>query len=265
MQDTAFDPSYTLTLAFAAALLAHTWLKFWLASRQIRHVAAHREAVPPLFAASISLAAHHKAADYTIAKTRFGLLDLAWGVALTLGWTLLSGLSALERDTDLVILDTGAGVNPSVLGFVAAADCTLVVATPEPTSIADAYALIKCRTLSESAPRPGAPGVTAPPLMLVANQVQGEDEAIAIHRRVALVAQRFLSLGLPLAGWIAADPRVPESIRAREPLTLRSPRSAAARDIRTLAQTLAPRLGVKVTAQPSEPTSLVGRWFGRAR
>jgi len=42
MQDTAFDPSYTLTLAFAAALLAHTWLKFWLASRQIRHVAAHR-------------------------------------------------------------------------------------------------------------------------------------------------------------------------------------------------------------------------------
>ena len=96
MQDTPFDPSYTLTLVFAAALLAHTWLKFWLASRQIRHVAAHREAVPPLFAASISLAAHHKAADYTIAKTRFGLLDLAWGVALTLGWTLLSGLSTLN-------------------------------------------------------------------------------------------------------------------------------------------------------------------------
>ena len=96
MQDTAFDPSYTLTLAFAAALLAHTWLKFWLASRQIRHVAAHRETVPPLFAASISLAAHHKAADYTIAKTRFGLLDLAWGVALTLGWTLLTGLSTLN-------------------------------------------------------------------------------------------------------------------------------------------------------------------------
>ncbi|MDX2018332.1 MAG: P-loop NTPase [Planctomycetota bacterium] len=179
--------------------------------------------------------------------------------------TLLSGLAALERDTDLVILDTGAGVNPSVLGFVAAADCTLVVATPEPTSIADAYALIKCRTLTESAPRPCAPGVTAPAMMLVANQVESEDEAIAIHRRVALVAQRFLSLGLPLAGWIAADPRVPESIRAREPLTLRSPKSAAARDIRTLAMTLAPRLGVKVTAQPSEPTSLVGRLFGRAR
>ncbi|NBX05169.1 MAG: M48 family peptidase, partial [Betaproteobacteria bacterium] len=81
MQETAFDPSYTLTLVFALALLAHTWLKFWLASRQIRHVAAHRAAVPPMFAASISLAAHHKAADYTVAKTRFGLLDLAWGVA----------------------------------------------------------------------------------------------------------------------------------------------------------------------------------------
>ena len=96
MQILAFDPSTTFTLAFAVALLGHTWLKFWLASRQIRHVATHRPSVPPMFAASISLQAHHKAADYTIAKTRFGLLELAWGVALTLGWTLLSGLSALN-------------------------------------------------------------------------------------------------------------------------------------------------------------------------
>jgi flagellar biosynthesis protein FlhG len=179
--------------------------------------------------------------------------------------SLLAGLSALERDTDLVILDTGAGVNPSVLGFVAAADCTLVVATPEPTSIADAYALIKCRTLTETAPRPATPGVTAPAMMLVANQVQSEDEAIAIHRRVALVAQRFLSLGLPLAGWIASDPRVPESIRAREPLTLRAPKSPASRDIRTLALTLAPRLGVRAAPPAPEATSFVGRLFGRAR
>jgi STE24 endopeptidase len=89
--------SYTLTLAFAAFLLAGFAVKFWLASRQIRHVARHRESVPPTFAATVPLAAHQKAADYTITKTRFGLLELAIGAAILLGWTLLGGLDALNQ------------------------------------------------------------------------------------------------------------------------------------------------------------------------
>ena len=71
-------------------------IRFWLASRQIRHVARHRAAVPAAFAGHITLAAHQKAADYTIAKTRFGLLELALGSAVLLGWTLLGGLDALN-------------------------------------------------------------------------------------------------------------------------------------------------------------------------
>ena len=74
--------SYSLTLAFAGFLLAGIAVKFWLASRQIRHVARHRDAVPPAFAATVSLAAHQTAADYTITKTRFGLLELAFGAAV---------------------------------------------------------------------------------------------------------------------------------------------------------------------------------------
>jgi STE24 endopeptidase len=89
--------SYGLTLAFAAFLLAGLAAKFWLASRQIRYVAQHRNGVPPAFAATITLAAHQKAADYTIAKTRFGLLELALGAAVLLGWTLLGGLDTLNR------------------------------------------------------------------------------------------------------------------------------------------------------------------------
>jgi STE24 endopeptidase len=89
--------SYALTLAFAAFLLAGLLVKFWLASRQIRYVAQHRESVPPAFARTITLAAHEKAADYTIAKTRFGLLELAFGAAVLLGWTLLGGLDTLNR------------------------------------------------------------------------------------------------------------------------------------------------------------------------
>ena len=86
----------TLTLLFAAALLASLGLKFWLATRQTRHVAAHRGAVPPAFAATITLAAHQRAADYTLAKGRFGLLTMAFGAAVLLGWTLLGGIDTLN-------------------------------------------------------------------------------------------------------------------------------------------------------------------------
>jgi len=86
----------TLTLIFVAALLGSLLLKFWLATRQMRHVAAHRDFVPAAFAARVPLEAHQKAADYTLAKGRFGLLAMAWGAAVLLGWTLLGGLEALN-------------------------------------------------------------------------------------------------------------------------------------------------------------------------
>ena len=85
-----------LSLAFAVALAASLLVKFWLASRQVRHVAAHRGQVPAAFAGSVTLAAHQKAADYTIARSRFGLLALAFNAAVLLGWTLLGGLNALN-------------------------------------------------------------------------------------------------------------------------------------------------------------------------
>jgi len=93
----AFNPGLALSLAFAAALLLGLIVKFWLASRQVRHVARHRAAVPAAFAGTMPLAAHQKAADYTIAKVRFGLLSTAVGAAVLLGWTLLGGLDALNQ------------------------------------------------------------------------------------------------------------------------------------------------------------------------
>ena len=74
--DPLATPAFALSLAFAAALLASMLVKFWLATRQMRHVAAHRDRVPAPFAGRISLEAHQRAADYTLAKGRLGLL--AW-------------------------------------------------------------------------------------------------------------------------------------------------------------------------------------------
>jgi len=84
-----------LTWLFLAALLAATATRLWLAQRQIRHVRAHRDAVPPSFAETIPLNAHQKAADYTVAKTRFGIISTLIDAALLLGLTLGGGLQWL--------------------------------------------------------------------------------------------------------------------------------------------------------------------------
>ncbi len=91
------DYSLVFTLVFTAALVLGVLLKFYLSSRQIRHVARHRDQVPAAFASMISLAAHQKAADYTITKARFGLLEMSCGTALLLGWTLLGGIDTLNQ------------------------------------------------------------------------------------------------------------------------------------------------------------------------
>ena len=91
------DPSLVFTLLFSALLVLGLLTKFYLATRQIRHVAKHRNQVPAAFASTITLAAHQKAADYTIAKARLGMLEMAFASALLLGWTLLGGIDLLNR------------------------------------------------------------------------------------------------------------------------------------------------------------------------
>ena len=91
------SPALMLSLVFCALLVAGLITRTVLASRQIRHVARHRATVPAAFAQTITPEAHQKAADYTITKARFGLLDTALEAALLLGWTLLGGLDWLNQ------------------------------------------------------------------------------------------------------------------------------------------------------------------------
>ena len=93
----SLSPALVTSLVFSLALLANAAVKFWLASRQIRAVARHRAAVPAEFVGTIALDAHQRAADYTVAKLRFGLLELALASAVLLGWTLLGGLDWLNN------------------------------------------------------------------------------------------------------------------------------------------------------------------------
>ncbi len=101
-------PALTFTIIFLLLLAANLALKLWLDARQIQHVRSHRGDVPAQFAEKISLAAHQKAADYTIAKTRLGMLDEAIGVGLALlltlggGFAWLYGLAASLTATPLL-------------------------------------------------------------------------------------------------------------------------------------------------------------------
>ena len=88
-----------MTLALTAVLIANLLTKLWLSGRQVRHVAQHRHAVPAAFADTISLQAHQKAADYTLAKARVGLIDMGLDAVLLMGWTLLGGLDLLNQMT----------------------------------------------------------------------------------------------------------------------------------------------------------------------
>jgi STE24 endopeptidase len=93
--------SLSFTFIFTSLLVINLLIKFWLANRQMRHVAQHRAKVPDAFASVIDVAAHQKAADYTIAKLRLGHWDLALDTAMLVMWTMLGGLAFLDQ----VLLD----------------------------------------------------------------------------------------------------------------------------------------------------------------
>ena len=101
-----------MTLGFAVALLSTLLIKYWLLTRQNRHVSMNREQVPLDFKEIISIQDHQKAADYTMAKSRVALWDLALETVLLLAWTLLGGLNTLNQ----LLLDwVGSGLKQEVL------------------------------------------------------------------------------------------------------------------------------------------------------
>lgn len=142
---------------------------------------------------------------------------------------LIAALEPLESQSDAILIDCGAGVGPAVLSFLAAADAALIVVTPEPTSITDAYALMKCALQRHPEMNPANW-----PFMLVVNQAEHAAEAKEVHRRIASTAQRFLGIDVPLAGFVTFDSSVREAVRRRTPFIEFDRNSPASRDVRNL-------------------------------
>lgn len=167
---------------------------------------------------------------------------------------LLSRLNDLHEYNDVIMIDTSAGLGPSVTAFIDAADACLMVVTPEPTSIADAYALIKV-LVSQSAENQRS----LPTLALIVNQAVNEKEAIAVHTRISGVCDRFLGYQLPMIGYIRRDKKVIKAIKARVPYMIDSPKCAASRDMAELASSLIDWLGIEGRASASPRRRLFNR------
>lgn len=195
---------------------------------------------------------------------------------------LADGFNQFDGSADLLVVDAPAGVGPTVMTCLHAADRIVVVATPEPTSIADAYALIKSFHLA-NADRRDTGGAASPAsahaqvspdvagdlrVQLVVNSAADAREAHAVHQRIESVARRFLGRRVLLAGWIPADAQVSRAVRARAPLLLASPASSAARAIEHLAGDMLPALGLRTLPAgftqvgAARPRSFVRRLLG---
>jgi STE24 endopeptidase len=120
-------PTLYFTVLFVVAVVAMVGTKLWLASRQIRFVAGHREQVPSQFAGTIALSAHQRAADYTVERTRLTMIEIIVGAAVLIGLTLLGGVQAL----DLAISDwLGRGYVGQIALIAAVIAITSVIDLP---------------------------------------------------------------------------------------------------------------------------------------
>lgn len=134
-------------------------------------------------------------------------------------------IELLATDMDYVFFDTGAGLSMENLKFIMAADECLIVTTPEPTSITDAYALIKVVTGNQSDTK----------FKIIVNRADNDNEARLVADKISLVTSRFLNLDIPLLGYISDDPHVSEAVKKQVPFSLGFPGCPATRDLVRLA------------------------------
>lgn len=153
---------------------------------------------------------------------------------------LITNLQTLEQYADYIIIDTGAGLGKNVINFALSADKIIIITTPEPHSITDAYAIMK--VLDEQ------PQTTSPYLVL--NRVESVREWQEISGKIVQVVNRFLSLHMTPLGYILDDPVVPKANRRLEAFVLQHPHSNASRNLRSIGEAL-----VNPVQEQREPVS----------
>ncbi|MGE5473470.1 MAG: MinD/ParA family protein [Ignavibacteriales bacterium] len=161
----------------------------------------------------------------------------------------IENMAILDKLADYIIIDTGAGVSESVISFVMAADEVLLVTNPEPTSITDAYALIKMVSNRDKNKN----------IKLIVNKAENQIEAENILRKLSMVAEKFLSIKLSPLGYLINDEVVPKSVKMQQPFTIAFPKSNPTKQIRDICKKL---VQIKVERNQGGVKSFVNKLVG---
>lgn len=133
-------------------------------------------------------------------------------------------INQLNGDVDFVLFDTGAGLSKETLNFILAAQETIIVTTPEPTSITDAYAVIKMASQMDN----------EIDFKLVVNRVSNQKEGRHTADKITMVARQFLDVEVSTLGFVSDDSHVVKAVKKQIPFTIAYPNCAASRNIREL-------------------------------
>lgn len=167
------------------------------------------------------------------------------------GESVIHDLNSLEQDFDIVVLDTGAGVSRSVLDFVLIADTMVLVTTPDPTAITDAYAMVKLVT-SERANID---------IQILVNLAANKHEALEVFDKLSSVIGHFLNSEVNYLGFLPRDPMLERCVLMQEPLVHAYPKSPAATQMKFIARKLIQPGG----AVFEKETGFLGSLFRRAK
>lgn len=167
----------------------------------------------------------------------------------------MTQIETVSDGMDYIIFDTGAGLSKETMKFITSADQCIVVTTPEPTSITDAYALIKVVHVTE-------PSV---PFSLIINRAGDDGEAKEASDKIILTAQRFLELDIKLLGKVTDDPHVVQSVKRQVPFIVAHPRCEASRDIQRIALRYIAAPAPQEAAIPKGIKGFMHRWLRRSK
>ena len=156
-----------------------------------------------------------------------GLLEMAH-LSVLQRQQLLRQLLELEGNTDIILIDTGAGISKAVLGFIAAATDVLLITNPEPTSITDAYGVAKIIGTHKLHKE----------VKLIVNQVKNRQEGDEVAHRIAQVAKQYLPVCISYLGYIVSDRVVNRSVREQCPFCIAYPNSKVTHCVEELAKNL---------------------------
>ena len=134
----------------------------------------------------------------------------------------------LRKDFDFILIDTGAGISENTMEFVYTADKIVIITTPEPTAITDAYAMMKMLFYH----------MRAPDISVVINMAHTENEAANIFKKISQILQHFLNKQVNYLGNVLYDKHLPEAVKEQVPLIIKHPRSSASANIHNIAITI---------------------------